>query len=275
MDNGTFLLFRRRGIAASIIAMLVMLIGATTAAYSQNAIGNVAGVTPAAVADLAGQQITIIQGADLFEGQTITTNADGVVQIVFVDDTRMVIGPNSSLVIERYLLRDPTTVGAFVANALGGTFRFITGDSPKDAYQIRTPAGTITVRGTALDLTVHERLREIFMLLYHGGVTHCLEVPPGAPPACTDLEEACEGVAILGDGDGWMMNRMPGFMFDRSTFLYETTQFRLLRPFQVIGATDCLHEPEEEVEEEPVDESPPCDGYLGLRQSNPCYPGPG
>ena len=48
-------------------------------------------------------------------------------------------------------MKQDDSVGQFTINALSGTFRFITGKSAKDAYQIKTSMGMIGVRGTAFD----------------------------------------------------------------------------------------------------------------------------
>ncbi len=223
--------------------------------YAQVPIGNVAGVTPAAIAALGGQEVTVVQGIDLFEGQTIVTNERGIVQIVFVDETRMVVGPNSELVIERYLMQSPDTVGAFVANALGGTFRFISGNSPSNAYSIRTPAGTIGVRGTVFDLTV---LQQIAMMLYGGGdAFHCPEGTAPGDPACAVLDEFCEALSIALGPNGWTTTEMRGHMFRNATFpLATAAQLRLLQEYRVRGAPSCLIPPE--VEEEPEPEPDPC-----------------
>jgi hypothetical protein len=223
--------------------------------YAQVPIANVAGVTPTAIAAFGGQQVTVVQGADLFAGQTIVTNAQGIVQIVFTDETRMVVGPNSELVIERYLMQSPDTVGEFVANALGGTFRFISGDSPSNAYSIRTPAGTIGVRGTVFDLTV---LQQIAMMLYGGGdAFHCPEGAAPGDPACTVLDEFCDALSIAFGAGGWTTTEMPGHMFRNATFpLATAAQLRLLQEYRVRGAPSCLIPPEEE---EPEPEPDPCD----------------
>ena len=204
----------------------------------------------------------------MFEGQTITTDARGLVQIVFADETRMVVGPNSQLVIERYLMRDPNTVSEFVANALGGTFRFLSGNSPSDAYRINTPGGTIGVRGTAFDLTIDNLLRQIFILLYpqgRGGLYHCVD-GPGGTQRCTDLDDACGALAIANPGNGWNVAAMPGYMFDWTVFPFATQQLQLVRQYRVRGAFQCLSEPEPEPEPEPEEEPDPCNDPRGIQQ---------
>jgi hypothetical protein len=55
-----------------------------------------------------------------------------------------------------------------------GTFRFITGIAVKPAYVIRTPAASITVRGTIFDVYVQSP-RETLLLLIEGAVEVCTE----------------------------------------------------------------------------------------------------
>ena len=98
---------------------LTAIVAVVSVSYAQQApIANVSGVTPDAYAILGEQQVTVIRGIDLFEGKPSSPTM-AQVQIVFADETRMVVGPNSALLIERYLMRDPNTVSEFVANALG------------------------------------------------------------------------------------------------------------------------------------------------------------
>jgi len=260
------------------LPLLALMAVASVSQAQQTPIGNVAGVDPNAFTRFGDQQVTIIQGASLFEGQTIVTDANALVQIVFADDTRMVVGPNSELLIERYLLRDPNTVSEFVANAISGTFRFISGNSPSEAYAIRTPAGTIGVRGTEIDLTVDQILQQIYLMFYRGDeVYHCLDLPEGTPPnaeTCTVLEHSCDALEITGGEGGWVATAMPGYMIELGTFDWTAFQFALLREFRVNGAWECLYPPEEE-EEEPEPEPDPCvDYYIDPRTypTNSCDP---
>ena len=181
----------RRRLAAPLMAFAAL---ATSPASALDSLGNAVAVIPNAVGVLGGEQVTIIQGSDLFEGQTISTGPSGEVQIVFVDDTRMVIGPNSALQIERYLLRDPNSFSQLAVNALGGTFRFISGNSPSDAYSMRTPGGTIGVRGTAFDATISWDGLLIDVMALHGTVFLC----PADADSCTVLSERCSVGTITG-----------------------------------------------------------------------------
>ncbi len=80
---------------------------------------------------MRSQERILQVGTDVSVGETIVTGPAGQVQIVFDDNTRLVVGPGSALLVETYLLASSNTAEKLTVNALGGTFRFITGNSPK------------------------------------------------------------------------------------------------------------------------------------------------
>ncbi|HEX9904779.1 MAG TPA: FecR domain-containing protein [Propylenella sp.] len=87
-----------------------------------------------------------LEGA-VFMGDEIVAGSKGLAQIRFIDDTRLVIGPNSRLKIDTFVFNPDNTAQRVTINALKGTFRFISGRSPPSAYSIRTPTSTIGIRG--------------------------------------------------------------------------------------------------------------------------------
>ncbi|MEO6396268.1 MAG: FecR family protein, partial [Devosia sp.] len=135
-----------------------------------DAAGKAQGVDPQAGAALSGETRTLIVGSDIFLGDKITTGPQGQVQILFADNTKLVIGPNSALTIDDYLLRNDGSAGKLVIDLLGGSFRFATGDSPKAAYQVNTPTGTIGVRGTKYDVYVDWVTHIAYVMVYTGQV---------------------------------------------------------------------------------------------------------
>jgi hypothetical protein len=87
-------------------------------------------------------------GAEVRLGELVTTDDGGEAQLLFSDGTRMVVGPNSKLVIEDFVFRKGSTSNKFAVRALGGAFRFIAREGGEnDDYVIRTPTATIGVRG--------------------------------------------------------------------------------------------------------------------------------
>src|SRR3569832_1307466 len=143
------------------------------AALADNPAGSAKGVNPAAAADLAGATRTLVVGSDVFIGDVVNTGPKGQVQILFADNTKLVVGPQSSLKIDDYLLRNNGDAGKFVVDMLSGSFRFATGNGPKDKYVINTPTGTIGVRGTRFDVWVGfdpSTKQEVTYIMHYLGV---------------------------------------------------------------------------------------------------------
>ncbi len=184
-------------------------------------------------------------------GDVIKTGRKGQVHLIFTDDTKMVIGPNSSLEIETYLLRSKSTVDSFAVKALGGTFRIITGKSPKQAYSVRTPAAAIGIRGTGFDLAVRRRSTDL--LLFFGEVDLC------GNGNCVLVNEACSLANAPRIGNASLVdtperrNRQV-----RARFPYVVSQTQLLPEFRVstiscgdLDRTQFRHEPDEREPREP------------------------
>ncbi len=129
-------------------------------------------------------KIRLRKGAAVSLGDKVTTGRTGQVHLEFTDGTRMVVGPKSSLVIEEYLLASKSKVSRFSVNALGGTFRFISGSSPKRAYKLRTPTATLGIRGTKFDINVR-RDGTIGVAIIEGATRLC------GNDRCIVLQDSC------------------------------------------------------------------------------------
>ena len=193
--------------------------------------GTAVGVNPDAVSRAASADRVLVVGADVSVGETIVTGPSGTVQLLFDDQTRLVVGPRSTLQIEAYLLNG-SGADKFAVNALAGTFRFISGTSPKSAYSIDTPTASIAVRGTKFDVTVGND--RTYTLLYEGALTQC------QGSACIDLQSRCE-IGVVGSGLAKVWSTAAG---DRNEiigyFPLPNIQSAFLRDFRVAGAQACL-----------------------------------
>lgn len=254
-----------KGFAAAGLAALLGCLPFAAVAASGTALG----VKPQATVDSSGASRVLTVGADIFIGDEVNTGPKGLVQIKFADKTELVVGPNSSLVIEDYLLRDDQSAGKLAINALSGTFRFATGGAPKDRYIINTPTGTIGVRGTAFDFIVDGEGTKV--LLFHGSVQLC-----NLAGSCVTLADTCE----IG-GSNLMQSSSIGTpdvldKADRATlkaaFRYAEVQSPLLRSFWVANARQCFNRGftppvteslirQDPSQPDPVIVPPPCDDY--------------
>ena len=228
-------------------ALLALLMAAPGQAAGEPAIAKAVDVRPEATGLFNGATIVLSAQDDLYEGQKITTGAQGQVQIVFADDTRMVVGPGSSLIIEKYLMRNGGTASQFAVSALGGTFRFITGKSAKTAYKIDTPTGTIGVRGTKFDFTVKKKKTKI--ILFDGEVTFCSD-----SGGCKPVKGKCD----VGEGD--TSDTQITKHGNADDFIYVKSQRSLGSSFKVSGAGACgstSQETAKQVEKPDLPEKPP------------------
>jgi len=173
----------------------------------------------------------MIQGEDpFFMGDIVTASKTGQVQIPFVESTRMIISPSSQLTIDSFIFQGHATAGHFSVNAVRGAFRFITGQSPKQAYVINTPTATLGVQGTRFDFSV-EKDGRTNLALYDGSVRLCDRTKP---KRCTIVSGACSVVSI-GPSEDFRairdLNQRKAFM-DKA-FPYAFKQNGLLSNFQV------------------------------------------
>jgi FecR protein len=146
---------------------------------------------------------------DVFQGDQIVTDGNGQAQIRFVDDTRFVVGPNSRVVIDEFLFKPDGTATAVALNAVKGTFRFITGKSPKEAYTLNTPTMSIGVRGTIIDLRVLIS-GESLAAWQEGSGQACVAPQGAAESARTMCEDAGPGTVIGSVPGGGFKNFQPG-----------------------------------------------------------------
>ena len=129
----------------------------------------------------------------IYQDERLRANSTGLGQFKLSDGTRLVLGHNAVLVVDRYVTSGKGLVKSMALRAYGGSFRFITGNSSHAAYTISTPQGTLGVRGTAFDVTV--RRSRTHILLLNGALRFC-----NNGGSCKVLNRPCE--VLIADGGG-------------------------------------------------------------------------
>ncbi|MBN8997359.1 MAG: FecR domain-containing protein [Rhizobiales bacterium] len=177
-----------------------------------------------------GTRVLAVKG-DVFMGDKVETGKSGQAQLLFLDDTRMVVGPNSKLTIDAFVYKG-STASRFGITAVKGAFRFITGTSEKQAYVITTPTATIGVRGTRFDFTVDDDGATSFAL-YEGGVAMCDRAPAGKR-RCANITGACSVVVLPPRKDfQWVKDVNKRTALFKSIFPYAFRQASLRPDFRV------------------------------------------
>ena len=200
---------------------------------------------PAAALEASGQAVSVLRDTSasgpagdraleakgpVYSGDVIKTNRRGTAQILFADNTKMVVGPNSQVAVDDFVFSSSSRASTFAIDALRGSFRFITGASAKNVYSINTPTATIGVRGTAFDGHVAED-GTTTIAMWHGTVRLC---DKATPLHCLDISGTCSMVQLAPQAD---FNRVND-VYKRTDILdrlvpFAFRQTRLMSEFRV------------------------------------------
>lgn len=140
-----------RDIWLAATAISALLAGQTDGMAQQQA-GVASIVNPTATGELARRGIRTIQVGDaVFSDERISTGPRGQVQLLLLDKTSVTVGPNSDLVIDRFVYDPATNTGEMAMRFSKGVFRFVGGRASKDQeVEVNTPTAVIGIRGGIL-----------------------------------------------------------------------------------------------------------------------------
>lgn len=94
-------------------------------------------------------------------GDIVETGRNSQVQILLLDRSSFGIGQKSRVMIDRFVY-DPTKERSVFVTLFKGALRFFSGEETGNrSGEISTPSGRIGIRGTAVDMLVGQRAREI------------------------------------------------------------------------------------------------------------------
>lgn len=159
--------------------------GMTTASRAADPIGAAAKVEDT----LTGPSGKLLTGASVFFNDKLSTDATGVGQIVFNDGTKLALGPNAQVTIDKFVYKGDGTFGELAVSMTKGAFRWISGKSKPEAYKLSTGWANLAIRGTAFDINVDPE-GVMTLVLYDGAVTVCL-----LNGDCREIAGRCQYIA--------------------------------------------------------------------------------
>jgi len=169
-------------------------------AQGEESIGGAKTVVNLVTGDLAtGDKINVVQGDEVFRDEGVRTDADSSARLVLRDNTNLLLGPSSSIKLDRFVYAGPSQPGAIAVNLVKGALRFATGDADKKAYLISTPTAALGVRGTVLKIVSNPS--KTLVVLDEGGAVVCNRA--GAKKHCLQLTEPGQGVAVTATDVRW------------------------------------------------------------------------
>jgi hypothetical protein len=215
---------------ASACALLACL--ASSSVFAQTLIGGATVIQNDVRGDIQGHRSKLAVGDRLFQNQTVQTAADSLAKFVFLDLTNMALGPLSQVKLDSFVYNGDETAKTVSLTAAKGAFRFISGKSQHEAYQVQTPQAVIGVRGTTYDVLVANG--RTLVVLQEGAVNVCVR----NSARCRELTEPGSSVVVTNnDIDGpiapankpWDFGNLcgPG---STSDLCGKSTQFAALTP---------------------------------------------
>jgi len=148
-------MFNPRWFVAAVV--LVLSVAAPVAAQDKPVIGKVKIATGATFVVRDGAQLPAQVGQVLHEGDGLRTGADGKVGVTLTDDTRLSLGPNSELKLDKFLFAPADSTFGLVVKFVRGAATYVSGRIAKlapDSIRLEAPASIIGVRGTTLAIQV-------------------------------------------------------------------------------------------------------------------------
>ena len=116
-----------------------------TATNAQEAIGKATSVKPQAQGSHGNR--TLSGGAEVYSKETVHTGDTGQADLRFLDSSNLSVGPKSTVRLDKFVYDTNKSAGTVAVQATRGSFRFVTGSQGGGSYQIKTPYGTLGVRG--------------------------------------------------------------------------------------------------------------------------------
>jgi hypothetical protein len=123
-------------------------------------IGTVQRVSGTATVVRQDQILPAKTGLEIHANDTLRTDADGSIGVVFHDDTALSLGPGSVLVIDEFVYAPRQGKLSLIFRMMKGTAVYLSGLIAKlapDSVHFVTPSASVGVRGTKFAVKVDER----------------------------------------------------------------------------------------------------------------------
>jgi hypothetical protein len=136
-------------LAAQVALITAMIVSG--AAWGQEAIGFVKTVSGDATVTDGGKAVKAIAGTPVRLNSVLKTSAKGTMGVTFKDNSVMSFGPDTEVTVDEYLYSPAKGDLKFGASMSKGALNVVSGTIAKlkpDAVSLKTPTGTIGVRGT-------------------------------------------------------------------------------------------------------------------------------
>lgn len=130
---------------------VLLLAGTMHGAMANEPVGYIKTLTGNATVTTGANKVKAAVGGPVFQGSQIQTSAASSLGVTFKDNTIMSFGPDTQLTVDEYLYNPNQGQLKFGSKLTKGTLNYVSGAIAKlspEAVAVKTPTGTIGVRGT-------------------------------------------------------------------------------------------------------------------------------
>lgn len=141
------------------LLLSLMFFAATAAGADEAPIGFVKTVSGDASVTSAGKKVNAAIGTPLYQGSLLKTGPKSSMGVMFKDETVMSFGSDTEMQVDEYLYAPAQGKVKLGSKLTKGTLNYVSGAIAKlqpDAVSVKTPTGTIGVRGTQFVVKVEE-----------------------------------------------------------------------------------------------------------------------
>ena len=127
--------------------------------------------------------VAVETGAQIYLGDRIATGVEAGLQVLLLDESVFTLGPNSTLVVDRFVYDPRSDAGELKTELVRGAFRFVSGRIAKrdpSKMNVKLPAGTIGVRGTIVGAHVDPSTGRSLVWLAGPGANNSAGIAPGS-----------------------------------------------------------------------------------------------
>jgi FecR protein/Chaperone of endosialidase len=138
----------------AILAMALACCLAPRGAHAQGAIGTAVVVQGQVSGSFGGRTSSLARGDGVVSNEVVRTQVESSGEISFIDQTKLFVGPVSTVTLDKFAFDQSGAASRLTVDVSRGALRFISGRSGHGAYGVKTPFGSLGLRGTIVDVVV-------------------------------------------------------------------------------------------------------------------------
>jgi len=169
-------------LAKSVLFLSAILPFSNSPAFAAEEVGTSVRVVNTVTGSIGQRQLS--NSDPVFESERISAANDSHGEIRLSDNSKVLVGENSVISLDDFVVGS-TGFESGTIRIAKGAFRFISGDSKKGAFSVRTPVSTIGTKGTIFDVYITED-GTVQHILFQGAIEVC------SGGSCLTIDRPCD-----------------------------------------------------------------------------------